>query len=190
MRLSPSPSPPHPPPAHKETTDLHMFVFLLAEYKDHDLSPHSTKSLYRDSNLHSFSPSLEAIYFLRNSFFLVCICFSELARFPTCTLVSQLHIHPSFVHARYLRSLHLILRIERYLYCADAAHQRVISRNLVLVLLQTGNTPLNNASQNGHEAVVRLLLDAKVAIETANKVSFTALSMTFRIIALAWKDGP
>ena len=46
---------------------------------------------------------------------------------PLLVLVSQLHIHPSFVHARYLLSLHLILRIERYLYGADAAHLHVIS---------------------------------------------------------------
>ena len=36
---------------------------------------------------------------------------------------------------------------------------------------QGGWTPINAAASKGHEAVVRLLLDSKAAVDTANNVS-------------------
>ncbi len=38
-------------------------------------------------------------------------------------------------------------------------------------LRQDGWTPLNSAASNGHEGVVRLLVEAKAAVDTANNVS-------------------
>jgi hypothetical protein len=39
---------------------------------------------------------------------------------------------------------------------------------------QDGSTPLNAAASNGHDVVVRLLLESKAAADTVNKVSVTA----------------
>ena len=41
---------------------------------------------------------------------------------------------------------------------------------------QNGWTPLIEAASNGHEAVVRLLLDSKAAVDTANNVSGSEVS--------------
>ena len=50
---------------------------------------------------------------------------------------------------------------------------------------QDGWTPLNSAASNGHEAVVRLLLDSKAAVDTANNVSGSEVSWHHSTIRLA-----
>ena len=50
--------------------------------------------------------------------------------------------------------------------------------------LQDGGTALFMASQNGHTAVVKLLLEAKAKPDVPNKVMFTALAFVGVLVAL------
>ena len=47
---------------------------------------------------------------------------------------------------------------------------------------QDGRTPLRSAAFNGHEGVVRLLLDSKAAVDTASNVSLPLLTFIFFVI--------
>ena len=48
--------------------------------------------------------------------------------------------------------------------------------SLSSIFAQDGWTPLRSAARNGHEGVVRLLLDSKAAVDTANNVSGSGVS--------------
>ena len=50
--------------------------------------------------------------------------------------------------------------------------------------LQDGGTALLMASQNGHIAVVKLLLEAKAKPDVPNKVMFTAVAFDGVLVAL------
>ena len=50
--------------------------------------------------------------------------------------------------------------------------------------LQNGSTALFMASQNGHTAVVKLLLEAKAKPDVPNKVMFTAVAFDGVVVVL------
>ena len=55
--------------------------------------------------------------------------------------------------------------------CGSAMLCQRRASSLSSIFAQDGTTPLNSAASSGHEGVVRLLLDSKAAVDTANDVS-------------------
>ncbi len=54
--------------------------------------------------------------------------------------------------------------------CGSAMLCQRRASSLSSIFAQDGRMPLNSAASNGHEGVVRLLLDSKAAVDTASNV--------------------